>query len=153
MLYICQGPPYLIVCAEPDNNKLRNKLLQQWKLYALTRRTGCLVRCTGIHNKSAKTYFITAPMSGKSRDRWKGPKHCDMDQYQSVQGVFFHWASPKMLEYPNWASQNKYVMTLVNVILQKIYYVINVSNWPTRLPSISGQAASCLQLAAVTEPP
>ena len=26
-------------------------------------------------------------------------------------------------------------------------------NWPTRLPSMSGHAASCLQLAAVTEPP
>ena len=24
-----------------------------------------------------------------------------------IQGVFFHWASPKMLEYPNWASQKK----------------------------------------------
>ena len=24
-----------------------------------------------------------------------------------LQGVFFHWASPKMLEYPNWASQKK----------------------------------------------
>ena len=27
--------------------------------------------------------------------------------WKFVQGVFFHWASPKMLEYPNWASQKK----------------------------------------------
>ena len=27
------------------------------------------------------------------------------DDLIHIQGVFFHWASPKMLEYPNWASQ------------------------------------------------
>jgi len=30
------------------------------------------------------------------------------DLVHHIQGVFFHWASPKMLEYPNWASQKKF---------------------------------------------